>query len=212
MSLPVPIVEVVRHPLLSCQLARLRAEASGPAVFRRAMHEAAHLLAIRATDGLAVREVTVRTPLGPALGHELASRCVLVPVLRAGLAFLDAFLDVLPDAHVGYLGLARDEATLEAREYYQKLPEGLGEMSVFVLDPMLATGGSAVAALRRLDALGARDMTLVSLVSAPEGVRAVNAAYPAVRVLTAALDERLDARGFIVPGLGDAGDRWNGGV
>jgi uracil phosphoribosyltransferase len=171
------------------------------------MHEASAILAIEATRDLPTRDVTVDTPLDPANGDRLLGDVTVVPVLRAGLGMVEGFLNLLPDARVGHLGMYRDEEDLAPVDYYERLPPNLADAHVFVVDPMLATGGSAVHALDRLKEAGAERLRLVCLVSAPEGVEAVRAAHPDVPIWTAALDKGLDEHGFIRPGLGDAGDR-----
>jgi len=198
---------VVSHPVLDDRLAVLRDQATPHGDFRRALQEASAILAIEATRDLPTVEREVVTPLETTSGRRLEAEITIVPVLRAGLGMVDGFLRLLADARVGHLGLQRDEDTLEPSGYYERVPAALPESHVFLLDPMLATGGSAVAALSRLKANGARRLRLICLVAAPEGVEAVREAHPDVPILTAALDERLDDRGYIRPGLGDAGDR-----
>jgi uracil phosphoribosyltransferase len=198
---------VVEHPVLADRLVVLRDRATSHGAFRRAMHEASAILAIEATRDLPTRDVTVDTPLDPANGDRLLGDVTVVPVLRAGLGMVEGFLNLLPDARVGHLGMYRDEEDLAPVDYYERLPPNLADAHVFVVDPMLATGGSAVHALDRLKEAGAERLRLVCLVSAPEGVAAVGAAHPDVPIWTAALDRGLDEHGFIRPGLGDAGDR-----
>jgi uracil phosphoribosyltransferase len=198
---------VVSHPVLADRVATLRDEATSFGDFRRALGEASAILAIEATRDLPTVERDVVTPLETTPAQRLEAEIILVPVLRAGLAMVDGFLRLLPDARVGHLGMQRDEATLEPSGYFERLPPTVGEGLVFLLDPMLATGGSAVAALDRLKANGARRLALVCLVAAPEGVAAVQERHPDVPICTAALDRELDANGYIRPGLGDAGDR-----
>lgn len=201
---------VCAHPLLRRCVTALRDEATGPAGFREQLRRAALLLAAEATRDLATRPVGVRTPLETAEGYELEGATLLVPVLRAGLGLLEGFRELLPDARIGFIGLRRHEETLEAVNYHSSLPADLAGHDVFVLDPMLATGGSAAAALNLLAARRPRSLRLVSVVAAPEGVARVQAAHPAAAVFCAALDRGLDGRGFILPGLGDAGDRLFG--
>ncbi len=198
---------IVSHPVLDDRVATLRDETTSFGDFRRALGEASAILAIEATRGLPTVARTVRTPLEDAPSRRLEAEIILVPVLRAGLAMVDGFLRLLPDARVGHLGMQRDEATLEPSGYFERLPPTVGEGLVFLLDPMLATGGSAVAALDRLKANGAQRLALICLVAAPEGVAAVRAGHPDVPIWTAALDRELDGNGYIRPGLGDAGDR-----
>jgi uracil phosphoribosyltransferase len=198
---------VVQHPVLDDRLAVLRDEATPHGAFRLALHEASAILAIEATRDLPTVERTIATPLESADARRLEAPIIIVPVLRAGLGMVEGFLRLLADARVGHLGLQRDEDTLEPTGYFERLPPGMGEAFVFLLDPMLATGGSAVAALDRLKANGARRLRLICLVAAPEGVEAVRGAHPDVPIWTAALDRQLDGHGYIRPGLGDAGDR-----
>jgi uracil phosphoribosyltransferase len=198
---------VVNHPVLDDRLAVLRDAATPHGVFRLALHEASAILAIEATRDLPTVERTIETPLESAGARRLEAPIIIVPVLRAGLGMVEGFLRLLADARVGHLGLQRDEDTLEPTGYFERLPPGMGEAYVFLLDPMLATGGSAVAALDRLKANGARRLRLICLVAAPEGVEAVREVHPDVSIWTAALDRQLDEHGYIRPGLGDAGDR-----
>jgi uracil phosphoribosyltransferase len=198
---------VVQHPVLDDRLAVLRDEVTPHGAFRLALHEASAILAIEATRDLPTVQRTIATPLEPAEAHRLEAPIIIVPVLRAGLGMVEGFLRLLADARVGHLGLQRDEDTLEPTGYFERLPPGMGEAYVFLLDPMLATGGSAVAALDRLKANGARRLRLICLVAAPEGIDAVREAHPDVPIWTAALDRQLDEHGYIRPGLGDAGDR-----
>jgi uracil phosphoribosyltransferase len=198
---------VVRHPVLAERLVTLRDRATMHGAFRRALHEASAILAIEATRDLPTRDVTVDTPLDPANGDVVLGDVAVVPVLRAGLGMVEGFLQLMPEARVGHLGMQRDETELTPVDYYERLPPGLGDAHVYVVDPMLATGGSAVHALDRLKEAGAQRLGLITLVCAPEGVEAVTTAHPEVTIWTAALDARLDENGYIRPGLGDAGDR-----
>jgi uracil phosphoribosyltransferase len=198
---------VVEHPVLADRITVLRDRSTGHGAFRQALFEASAILAVEAARELPVEQVAIETPLEATSGHRLPSEIAVVPVLRAGLGMVDAFLRLLPDARVGHLGLYRDEETHEPFEYYERLPPRLEDDFVFVVDPMLATGGSAVHALDRLKAKGARQLSLVCLVVAPEGLTAVEEHHPDVPVWTAALDRELDENAYIRPGLGDAGDR-----
>jgi uracil phosphoribosyltransferase len=198
---------VVHHPVLDDRLAVMRDAATPHGAFRQALNEASAILAVEVTRDLPTVEHTIDTPLEPAAARRLEAEITIVPVLRAGLGMVDGFLRLLAGARVGHLGMQRDEDTLEPTGYYERLPPGMGEAYVFLLDPMLATGGSAVAALARLKANGARQLRLICLVAAPEGVAAVREAHPDVSIWTAALDRQLDEHGYIRPGLGDAGDR-----
>lgn len=203
-------VTVITHPLVQHNLTRLRDRRTAPQEFRRVLSEVAALMLYEATRSFAVRRRTVATPLARAPGFQLQREVVLVPVLRAGLGMLDAILQLLPNARVGFIGLKREESTLRATFYHKSLPKDLRRFEVILIDPMLATGGSAVAALDLLVEAKARHIRLVNLVAAPEGVRGVRARYPDVPIFTAALDQRLNEKGYILPGLGDAGDRLFG--
>jgi uracil phosphoribosyltransferase len=198
---------VIGHPVLADRLTVLRDRATAHGAFRQALFECSAIMAVEVTRELPVREVTIETPLEAADGLRVRDEVTVVPVLRAGLGMVEGFLRLLPDARVGHLGIQRDEADHEPVDYYERLPPGLPDAQVYVLDPMLATGGSAVRALQHLKASGARHLEVVCLVAAPEGVRAVGAAHPDVRIWTAALDRELDDNAYIRPGLGDAGDR-----
>jgi uracil phosphoribosyltransferase len=204
-------VTVLTGALAGEHLARLRDERTPPAAFRRAAAALATLVLAEALRDLEGRPATVRTPLADAEATRPARRVTLVPILRAGLALLEPALALLPeDARVGFLGLSRDEVTLDPRPYVERLPRDLDRDEVVALDVMIATGGSAVAALDAIGAAGGRSVRLAGLVAAPEGLARVEAAHPGVPVTVCAIDERLDERGFIVPGLGDAGDRLYG--
>jgi uracil phosphoribosyltransferase len=198
---------VVDHPVLADRLTVMRDRETGHAAFRQALFEASAIMAVEAARELPVTEIDVQTPLEPTVGSRLHREIAIVPVLRAGLGMVEAFLRLLPDARVGHLGMYREEETLEPVDYYERLPPGLADAHVFVVDPMLATGGSAVHALDRLKAAGARSLVLVCLVVAPEGVAAVASRHPDVPIWTATEDRELDDHGYIRPGLGDAGDR-----
>jgi uracil phosphoribosyltransferase len=198
---------VVEHPVLADRLTVLRDRRTGHGAFRQALFEASAILAVEAARDLPVVEVSIETPLEPTTGSRLPSEIAVVPVLRAGLGMVDPFLRLLPDARVGHVGVYRDEKAHTPVDYYQRLPPGLGDAYIFVVDPMLATGGSAVHALDGLKAAGARQLTLVCLVVAPEGLRAVEERHPDVPIWTAAVDRELDENAYIRPGLGDAGDR-----
>ena len=203
-------VTVIAHPLVQHNLARLRDRRTHPQEFRRLLGEIASLMLYEATRDFAVRAVSVQTPLAAARGFRLKREVVLVPVLRAGLGMLDSILELIPHARVGFIGLKREETTLRAQFYHQSLPPNLSRFEVILIDPMLATGGSAVAALDLLAEQGGRHLRLVNLVAAPEGIHRVQQSYPRVPIFTAAVDRRLNEKGYIVPGLGDAGDRLFG--
>ena len=201
------MLHISSHPLVRQEVGFLRDRNTDSTGFRASLRRVSQLLAYEASAELPLQNATVETPLETTKSKVLAVPVILVPVLRAGLGMVDAFLDILPGARVGHIGLYRDEETLEPVEYYGKYPDELERAAVFLLDPMLATGGSAVAALRILTERGATDVRLISLVSAPEGVSAVEQAFKNVHIYTAALDRGLSEKGYILPGLGDAGDR-----
>jgi uracil phosphoribosyltransferase len=202
-------LHLLAHPIAEEVLAGLRDKSTAPEQFRRLAHRVALLLATEATRGLAVRETVVETPLEKTTVRRIASRVVAVPILRAGLGMLPAFLEIVPEASVGYLGLERNEETAVARRYYDKVPD-VGGADVFILDPMLATGGSAAMAALGLRGHGVRRVSLLSIVAAPEGVAHLEQAAPEVALHAAALDRELNGRKYILPGLGDFGDRLYG--
>ncbi len=203
-------VHVSTHPLIQHKLARLRDVGTLAPEFRDLVAAIARVLFFEATQDVKLRPVTVATPLTTATCHEIAERIGLVPVLRAGLGMADAMLDALPEASVWHLGLYRDHTTLKPVTYYNKLPAKPDIDLALVLDPMLATGGSAIAAIDILKAAGIAKMKFVGIIAAPEGRDALQAAHPDVPMFLAALDDRLNEIGYIVPGLGDAGDRQFG--
>jgi len=203
-------VTVISHPLVQHNLTRLRDERTDPQEFRRVLGEVASLMIYEATRSFEVNRTRVKTPIEATTGFQLKREVLLVPVLRAGLGMLDAILQLIPHARVGFIGLKREEKTLQANFYHKSLPKDLRPLEVVLIDPMLATGGSALAALALLQQQGARRLRLVSLVAAPEGIRAVRKVHPQLDIFTASVDKRLNERGFIVPGLGDAGDRLFG--
>ncbi|KPM51382.1 uracil phosphoribosyltransferase [Frankia sp. CcI49] len=205
-------VQVVDHPLAAVALTVMRDERTARPQFRAALHDLAMMLVYEAARGLPTMPVSVTTPLTTTTGVVLAAEPVVAPVLRAGLGMLPAALTVMPDARTAFIGLARDEATFEPRVYLESVPADLAGRPVFMLDPMLATGGSALHALRLLTARGATGIVVVSAVTAPEGLTALEKSGLDVRVVTAAVDENLNDVAYIVPGLGDAGDRLYGAV
>jgi uracil phosphoribosyltransferase len=204
------VVRLVDHPLVHDILLNLRDATTDPERFRQLAGRISVLLAAEALRDVPTRDETVSTPLGPARGRRVSADVVLVPVLRAGLGMLPGMLELVPNARVGHIGLQRDEVTARASRYYSKLPPRLDESYVLMIDPMLATGGSAVAALELLRAAGARHIRLVCIVTAPEGIAAVERAHPEIPIFTPVVDERLNDHKFIVPGLGDFGDRLYG--
>ena len=203
-------VTLITHPLVQHNLARLRDARTDHMEFRRVLSEIAALMLYEATRSFDTKSVSVRTPLAMARGLKLSRDVVLVPVLRAGLGMLDSILQLIPNARVGFIGLKREEKTLRAHFYHQSLPKDLRRYEVILIDPMLATGGSTIAAMTLLTELGAQRVRLVNLVAAPEGIRKVRNHFPRLPIFTAAVDRKLNERGFIVPGLGDAGDRLFG--
>ena len=205
-------VHLIDHPLAQDALVVLRDVRTGREEFRRAARRLSVLVAAEALRDVPTRDVSVRTPLEDAPGTQVASDVVVVPVLRAGLGMLEAVLELVPDARVGHLGLQRDEATAVASQYYAKLPGPLGSSFVLIVDPMLATGGSAVSALDRLSDAGASNIRIACIVAAPEGIALVEARHPGVSIFTPVVDRALNAHKFIMPGLGDFGDRLYGTV
>ena len=201
------MLKVVEHPVLADRLSVLRDRDTPHGAFRQALFEAAAIMAVEVARELPLREVEIETPLETTKGLRLRDEVAVVPVLRAGLGMVEGFLRLLPDARVGHVGIYRDEEAHEPVDYYERLPPRLPSSRVYVLDPMLATGGSAVAALDKLKRAGAVQLELVCLVAAPQGIAAVQDEHPGVRIWTAAIDRELDENAYIRPGLGDAGDR-----
>ena len=201
------MLETIDHPLIADELSRLRDPACASAAFRAGLRRIASLMVPSVTAGLATRAVPCNTPMEICSGLRLARGITLVPVLRAGLVMLDGFLDMIPQASVAHVGLARHEHTLQPVSYYLKHPPDLADHEVILLDPMLATGGSAIEAVRLMQAAGAVSVRFVCVIAAPEGVAALEQAHPSVAIHAATVDRCLDERGFILPGLGDAGDR-----
>ena len=211
MSSPAPQLTVLDHPLVQHKVALLRDKGTSTRDFKELVAEIGTLLAYEATRDLPTTEVTVETPLEKTTGRQVDGKhLVLVPILRAGLGFVDGITRLLPTARVGHVGLYRDHDTLAPHQYYFKLPPAGPTTRYLVLDPMLATGGSAVAAVQKLKDAGARDIRFLCLVAAPEGVKALATAHPDVKIFAAALDRELNKVGYILPGLGDAGDRLFG--
>lgn len=203
-------ITVIQHPLVQHNLTRLRDKRTGPQEFRRVLSVVAALIIYEATRSFVVRQVPVNTPMARTRGAQLRREVILVPVLRAGLGMLDSILQLIPHARVGFIGLKREEKSLRALFYHKSLPKDLSRFEVILIDPMLATGGSAVSAMDLLSELGAKQVRLVNLVAAPEGIRKVHSHYPRLPIFTAAIDQKLNRKGYIVPGLGDAGDRLFG--
>jgi uracil phosphoribosyltransferase len=205
-------VVVIDHPLAATRLSILRAKTTGSEDFRRNVQELAILLLGEASRAWATTPIEVETPLRKCGGEILSKPIVLVPILRAGLGLLDGMLRLVPDASVGHIGIYRDEKTLRAINYFSRLPSNLHEAEVVLLDPMLATGGSACQAVSLLKTHGARQIQFICLVACPPGIAQLHSAHPDVRILTAAIDPELNEFGYILPGLGDAGDRYFGTV
>jgi uracil phosphoribosyltransferase len=203
-------VHLVEHPLVHDALATLREAATTPETFRHMAVRISLLLAAEATRDIPSVPVRVASPLGPADGRRVRDGVVVVPVLRAGLGMLDAVLELIPTARVGHIGLQRDEITAVASQYYSKLPLDLSGSFVLMIDPMLATGGSAIAALDLIRKVGGRDVRMICIVAAPEGIALVEKHHPDVHIYTPVIDNGLNSHKFIVPGLGDFGDRLYG--
>lgn len=204
-------VTVIDHPLVQHKLSHLRSIQTGPKEFRELVQELAMLLCYEATRDLPLTDVMVETPIGPAQAKELEGKKLgIVPILRAGLGMVDGLLSLIPAAKVGHIGLYRDPNTLTPVDYYCKLPPDAEERDIIILDPMLATGGSAVEAITLVKKAGCKSIKLVNLLAAPEGIKAVETAHPDVDIYIAAVDSHLNEHGYIVPGLGDAGDRLYG--
>ena len=202
------IVKVINHPLIQHKLAILRNKKTSVKEFRELISEISGLMCYEATRNLPTREVEVQTPVAMAKCRVLAGKkLAIVPILRAGLGMVDALVDLIPSAKIGHIGLYRDPVTHEPVEYYCKLPEDIGNRVTFVVDPMLATGGSAVAAIDFLKKHGCKNIIMMNIIGCPEGIKRVTEAHPDVELYLAACDERLNEHAYIVPGLGDAGDR-----
>ena len=201
------MLHVLDHPLIKHKLTQMRQKDTGTKDFRQNLDEIAGLMAYEITRDVPTQKVSIVTPVAPCETEELAKEIVLVPILRAGLGMVNGIRNLVPTAKVGHVGLYRDEETLEPHEYYAKFPSNLPDAVVFVLDPMLATGGSASAAITIVKQRGAKMVKLICLVGAPEGVQRIVEDHPDVDIYLAALDEKLDEHGYIAPGLGDAGDR-----
>lgn len=201
-------VNVMTHPLIQHKVTLIQSVDTGTKDFRQLLEEIALLMGYEITRDLPLEDVEVETPLVKAIGKQIAGKKLgIVPILRAGLGMVNGLLELMPMAKVGHVGMYRDPKTLQPVEYYCKLPSDLADRRIIVTDPMLATGGSAAAAISLLKEKGAKEIQLMCLVAAPEGVEVVNKAHPDVRIYVAALDEKLNDHGYILPGLGDAGDR-----
>ena len=203
--------QVIDHPLIQHKLTMIREKNCGTKVFREVVNEIAMLMAYEVSRDMPLEDVVIETPMGKSTQKTLSGKKVaIIPILRAGIGMVDGILELIPAAKVGHVGLYRDEETLQPHEYFVKLPEDIASRQLFVVDPMLATGGSAIMAIDSLKERGASNIKFVCLVAVPEGVKALQEAHPDVDIYTAALDERLNEDGYIVAGLGDAGDRLFG--
>lgn len=203
--------QVIDHPLIQHKLTMIREKNCGTKVFREVVNEIAMLMAYEVSRDMPLEDVVIETPMGKSTQKTLSGKKVaIIPILRAGIGMVDGILELIPAAKVGHVGLYRDEETLQPHEYFVKLPEDIASRQLFVVDPMLATGGSAIMAIDSLKERGASNIKFVCLVAVPEGVKALQEAHPDVDIYTAALDERLNEDDYIVPGLGDAGDRLFG--
>ena len=203
--------QVIDHPLIQHKLTIIRDKNCGTKVFREVVDEIAMLMAYEVSRDKPLEDIEIETPITPSTQKTLSGKKVaIVPILRAGIGMVDGILELIPAAKVGHIGMFRDEETFEPHEYFFKMPEDIDSRQLFIVDPMLATGGSAIMAIDSLKKRGASNMKFVCLVAAPEGVKALQEAHPDVDIYTASLDERLNEQGYIVPGLGDAGDRLFG--
>ncbi|MBF7109501.1 uracil phosphoribosyltransferase [Pediococcus pentosaceus] len=203
--------EVLNHPLIQHKLTLIRDKHCSTKEFREIVNEISTLMAYEVSRDMPLMDVEIETPIGKSIQKQISGKKVaIVPILRAGLGMVDGMAELLPVARIGHIGMYRDEETLKPTEYFVKLPSDISERQVFVVDPMLATGGSAIMAVDALKKRGAKDIRFCSLVAAPEGVKALQEAHPDIDIYTAALDEKLNEDGYIVPGLGDAGDRLFG--
>ena len=204
-------VVITDHPLIQHKLTLMRKTSTGSKDFRELLTEITMLMGYEVTKDLPLRDVEIETPIQKTMAKELdGKKLAIVPILRAGIGMVDGFISLIPAAKVGHVGLYRDPETCEPVEYYCKMPQDIGEREVFLVDPMLATGGSATAAIELLRARGAKNIRMINLVAAPEGIEVVHSKYPEVDIYVASVDEKLNDHKYIVPGLGDAGDRLFG--
>lgn len=201
------MIKEIFHPILKDRLTIMRRKETSSKIFRQAVEEIATFLTYEVARDFQLKEIEIETPVTNCKAKILAEDLVIVPILRAGLGMLNGALKVLPDAAVGYIGLVRDENTHTPIKYYEKMPPNFAAKKIIVIDPMLATGGSAAAAIQMLKDNGAKDLTFISIISAPEGLKKLSDEHPDIKIYTSAIDERLNENAYIVPGLGDAGDR-----
>lgn len=206
------MVNILNHPLIDHKLTRLRDKNTSTRNFRLYLNEIAGLMAYEISRDLPLEDIKVQTPIGETSSRQLQKEIIIIPILRAGLGMVDGILNLIPDARVGHIGIARNEGTLKPEPYYEKLPLGFENGTIMIVDPMLATGGSASTAISSLKDQGALSIKLVCIVGAPEGVNRIEKDHPDVDIFMAALDEKLNENGYIVPGLGDAGDRLFGTI
>lgn len=199
--------KLIEHPLITHKLTQMRNKETGTKDFRQNLDELAGLMAYEITRDLPLKPIQVQTPIAPCDTYELAKPIILVPILRAGLGMVNGICNLIPTIKVAHIGLYRDEETLQPHTYFEKYPKNISKATVIIVDPMLATGGSAIAAIDMVKKQGATDIRLANIVAAPEGVTAVEKAHPDVMIYLAALDDHLNEHGYIVPGLGDCGDR-----
>ena len=203
-------VTIFNHPLITHKIAIMRDERTGSKEFRELVEEVAMLMAFEALRDINTQEIEVKTPIAVTKTRVIANDIAIVPILRAGLGMVNGILALVPTAKVGHVGLYRDHETLEPKEYYCKLPDDIANREVIILDPMLATGGSAIAAINQLKKRGVKNIKMMSIIAAPEGVKALASAHPDVQIYVATVDRELNENGYILPGLGDAGDRLFG--
>ncbi|HKJ32472.1 MAG TPA: uracil phosphoribosyltransferase [Balneolales bacterium] len=203
---------IIKHPLTKRDLTILRDKNTSSPLFRQVLGRVSMILAYHALEDLPLKQIRIETPIQQTQGVALDTDIIVVPILRAGLGLVDSIITFIPEAKVGHLGLYRDEKTKKPVEYYYKMPDGLDSAEIILVDPMLATAGSALAAIRILKEHGAKNIRFMCLIAAPEGIEKLQAEYPEVPIVTAALDEKLNDDAYIVPGLGDAGDRFFGTV
>ncbi len=203
-------LRLLDYPIVKREITQLRDKTTTPEFFRAAVKRLSIILAIEISKKFSLEEIDVETPLEKTKGHRLSQEIILVPILRAGLGMVNGFLEVIPDAKVGHIGMERNEKTLKPNSYYFKIPSTRGSIKIIILDPMLATGGSVTAAISKLKDNGIDNCVFASLVSAPEGIKRVFGTHPEVEIFTTALDKGLNEKGYILPGLGDAGDRTFG--
>lgn len=201
------MLKVLEHPLITHKLTQMRKKDTGTKDFRENLDEIGGLMAYEITRDLPLKDITIETPVANCTTQELAKTIILVPILRAGLGMVNGIANLIPTVKIAHVGLYRDEETLQPHTYFEKYPKNVKDAIVIIVDPMLATGGSAIAAIDMVKKQGATNIRLVCLVGAPEGVHAIEEAHPEVDIYLAALDEKLNEKGYIVPGLGDAGDR-----